>query len=145
MGACIQCSNKSCYLAFHVTCARRAKLYLHMKQSIPTDPSGATAVGTERSVIFDGSQLKAFCDKHVPTEWRKENRVRIECNLFIKGFTNVFLFIQTDDAIRNAQDYYENTFYDKDWGDSQAKALAGPAAFLNDQSTSTATPKITLT
>lgn len=31
MGACIQCGNKNCYQAFHVTCARKAKLFLKMK------------------------------------------------------------------------------------------------------------------
>ncbi|KAK6506542.1 nuA3 HAT complex component nto1 [Arthrobotrys conoides] len=103
MGACIQCSNKSCYLAFHVTCARKAKLFLSMRQQVPTDPSGGTAVGAERSLIFDGSQLKAFCDKHVPSDWRKEFR--------------------TDIAIRNVQHYYEDLFYEKEWGDSQMKAL----------------------
>ncbi|EGX47192.1 hypothetical protein AOL_s00097g31 [Orbilia oligospora ATCC 24927] len=103
MGACIQCSNKNCYLAFHVTCARKAKLFLSMRQQVPTDPSGGTAVGAERSLIFDGSQLKAFCDKHVPSEWRKEFR--------------------TDIAIRNVQHYYEDLFYEKEWGDSQIKAL----------------------
>ncbi|KAF3938603.1 Peregrin [Dactylella cylindrospora] len=122
MGACIQCSNKSCYLAFHVTCARKAKLYLSMKQQVPTDPSGATAVGTERSLIFDGSQLKAFCDKHVPTEWRREYK--------------------TDVHIKNVQRYFERNFYDKDWGDSQARAVVGPSTFGND---SGSTPKITLT
>ncbi|KAK6331574.1 nuA3 HAT complex component nto1 [Orbilia javanica] len=103
MGACIQCSNKNCYLAFHVTCARKAKLFLSMRQHVPTDSSGGTAVGAERSLIFDGSQLKAFCDKHVPSEWRKEFR--------------------TDIAIRNVQHYYEDLFYEKEWGDSQMKAL----------------------
>lgn len=64
MGACIQCSNKNCYQAFHVTCARRAKLYLKMKTS-----HGALAV-------LDGSMvLKAFCDRHCPLEYSAENNV----------------------------------------------------------------------
>lgn len=64
MGACIQCGNKSCYQAFHVTCARRAKLFLRMKNS-----SGALDV-------LDGStNLKALCDKHCPSEYAKENSV----------------------------------------------------------------------
>ncbi|KAF3920945.1 Peregrin [Dactylellina cionopaga] len=124
MGACIQCSNKNCYLAFHVTCARKAKLFLSMRQQVPTDPSGATAVGSERSLIFDGSQLKAFCDKHVPSEWRKEYR--------------------TDIAIRNVQQYYEDAFYDKEWGDSQYKAITGTSGFGHDHGTPSV-PKITLT
>ncbi|KAH0596144.1 hypothetical protein MHUMG1_06005 [Metarhizium humberi] len=64
MGACIQCSNKNCYQAFHVTCARRARLYLKMKTS-----HGALAV-------LDGSMvLKAFCDKHCPLEYSQESNV----------------------------------------------------------------------
>ncbi|KAI1433597.1 hypothetical protein GGR50DRAFT_491825 [Xylaria sp. CBS 124048] len=64
MGACIQCGNKACYQAFHVTCARRARLFLRMKNS-----SGALDV-------LDGStNLKALCDKHCPTEYAKENDV----------------------------------------------------------------------
>ncbi|KAI1335520.1 PHD-finger domain-containing protein [Xylariaceae sp. FL0016] len=64
MGACIQCGNKSCYQAFHVTCARRARLFLRMKNS-----SGALDV-------LDGStNLKALCDKHCPSEYAKENEV----------------------------------------------------------------------
>ncbi|KAI0166263.1 hypothetical protein GGR57DRAFT_446000 [Xylariaceae sp. FL1272] len=64
MGACIQCGNKSCYQAFHVTCARRARLFLRMKNS-----SGVLDV-------LDGStNLKALCDKHCPSEYAKENDV----------------------------------------------------------------------
>lgn len=57
MGACIQCGNKSCYLAFHVTCARRAKLFLKMK--------------SQHHSGIDQTALKAMCDKHVPPEWRR--------------------------------------------------------------------------
>ncbi|KAL1954503.1 hypothetical protein VTO42DRAFT_1114 [Malbranchea cinnamomea] len=60
MGACIQCSNKNCFVAFHVTCGRRAHLYLKMKL-IPGAPA-----------IMDSNGLKAYCDKHVPPEWQEE-------------------------------------------------------------------------
>lgn len=64
MGACIQCSNKSCYQAFHVTCARRCRLFLKMKNS-----QGALAV-------LDGTlPLKAFCDKHCPQDYAEEHGV----------------------------------------------------------------------
>ena len=64
MGACIQCGNKNCYQAFHVTCARRARLYLKMKT-----PTGQLAV-------LDGSMvLKAFCDKHCPPDYTEEHNV----------------------------------------------------------------------
>ncbi len=64
MGACIQCGNKACYQAFHVTCARRARLYLKMKNS-----QGVLAV-------LDGNMvLKAFCDRHCPPDYIKEHPV----------------------------------------------------------------------
>lgn len=63
MGACIQCGNKNCFRAFHVTCARRAKWCLQMKSS-----HGGPA-------NLDASVLKAFCDKHVPPEWAETNDV----------------------------------------------------------------------
>lgn len=64
MGACIQCSNKSCYQAFHVTCARKARLYLKAKNSL-----GALILSPA-----DGVQ-KSYCDKHCPAEYAKESDV----------------------------------------------------------------------
>jgi NuA3 HAT complex component NTO1 len=61
MGASIQCSNKNCFVAFHVTCARRSQFYLKMK------------AGHGNSAIMDSHLLKAFCHKHVPPDWRKEH------------------------------------------------------------------------
>lgn len=64
MGACIQCGNKNCYQAFHVTCARRARLYLKMKT-----PTGQLAV-------LDGAMvLRAFCDRHCPPDYTVEHDV----------------------------------------------------------------------
>jgi NuA3 HAT complex component NTO1 len=92
MGACIQCSNKTCYQAFHVTCARRGRLYLKMKNS-----QGALAV-------LDGSlALKAFCDKHCPQDYAKENAV--------------------SQATREAKRFYKRTMKGRIWADSQASAL----------------------
>lgn len=45
-GACIQCANKHCFLAFHVTCAREHNFDLKMK------------AGLERG------ELRAYCEKH---------------------------------------------------------------------------------
>ncbi|KAF2501092.1 hypothetical protein BU16DRAFT_499982 [Lophium mytilinum] len=90
MGACVQCGNKSCYEAFHVTCARRARLFLKMKSS---GSSGTT----------DASVLKAFCDKHCPPEWRRENDV--------------------ERATADAKAFYRHTMRHARWGDSQMIAL----------------------
>ncbi|KAG5513888.1 hypothetical protein PMAC_000510 [Pneumocystis sp. 'macacae'] len=67
MGASIQCMNKSCYKAFHVTCARRAKLYMPMKKN--------------------STELKAYCDKHVPNFWRNEHNI----TKFLHDTRNYFL------------------------------------------------------
>ncbi|KAK5664111.1 hypothetical protein OQA88_326 [Cercophora sp. LCS_1] len=93
MGACIQCSNKNCYQAFHVTCARRCRLFLKMKNS-----QGALAV-------LDGSlPLKAFCDKHCPQDYAKENGV--------------------SQATKEAKRFYKRTMKGRIWADSQASAVA---------------------
>ena len=63
MGACIQCGSRNCFQAFHVTCGKRAKLYLKMKST-----HGGPAT-------LDASVLKAYCDKHVPNEWQEEHNV----------------------------------------------------------------------
>ncbi|KAK0193615.1 PHD-zinc-finger like domain-containing protein [Armillaria mellea] len=49
-GACIQCAIKSCYTPFHVTCGRKEKFLLPMKNLQGSEP-----VGT----------LKCYCDKHL--------------------------------------------------------------------------------
>lgn len=59
MGACIQCGHKSCFEAFHVTCARKARLCLRMKSSQAANPHDATV-------------LKAYCHRHSPSDWRRE-------------------------------------------------------------------------
>ncbi|RUO95454.1 PHD-like zinc-binding domain-containing protein, partial [Jimgerdemannia flammicorona] len=57
MGACIQCDNKSCFTAFHVTCGRKAKLYMKMKSHNPH---------------YDSAVLRAYCDKHAPREYKEQ-------------------------------------------------------------------------
>lgn len=55
------------------------------------------------------NQLKGYCDKHVPSDWRKERH--------------------TDEAIDEAKLYYKRTMKGRKWADSQASALsmAGPS------------------
>ncbi|KAI9829253.1 MAG: hypothetical protein M1819_006433 [Sarea resinae] len=99
MGACIQCGNKNCFIAFHVTCARRAQLFLKMKST----HSGAATL--------DASVLKAYCDKHVPSDWRREHNV--------------------DSAITEAQDFYHHTMRGRLWADSQQSALTRVSSYVN--------------
>ena len=91
MGACIQCGNKNCYIAFHVTCARRSRLFLKMKST-----HGGPA-------SIDASVLKAYCDKHVPADWRREHDV--------------------DTATADAMEFYRYTMRGRLWADSQQSAL----------------------
>ncbi|CAG8983503.1 hypothetical protein HYALB_00004304 [Hymenoscyphus albidus] len=93
MGACIQCGNKACYQAFHVTCARRAHLFLKMKNNQGT-----------LAVLDGGTVLKAFCDKHCPSDYAKENDVAR--------------------ATREARAFYKRAMRGRLWADSQASALA---------------------
>jgi len=54
-GACIQCSKKNCYEAFHVTCAQEAGLFMRM----------------EGKVMDNGTpyvQHTAYCDAHTPRD-----------------------------------------------------------------------------
>jgi len=88
MGACIQCSNKNCFVAFHVTCARRARLFLKMKSS-----GGG----------LEFNNLKGFCDRHVPTDWRRENDV--------------------ENAILDAQEFYAASLSDSMWREGQLSGL----------------------
>lgn len=89
-GACIQCTNKSCYLAFHVSCARKAKLYLRMKSQ-------------HGSGSIEAHSLKAYCDRHVPSEWRREQN--------------------TGWAFEEARWHFRKMFAGKRWGDPQQSAL----------------------
>ncbi|KIJ55279.1 hypothetical protein M422DRAFT_23890 [Sphaerobolus stellatus SS14] len=50
-GACIQCDKSSCFTAFHVTCARRAKLLMGMK-----------------GLSGEETAFKGYCEKHLPED-----------------------------------------------------------------------------
>jgi NuA3 HAT complex component NTO1 len=93
MGACIQCGNKQCFQAFHVTCARRARLFLKMKNS-----HGALAE------LDNSTVLKAFCDKHCPLDYARDNDV--------------------SRATKEAKAWYRKTMKGRLWADSQATAVA---------------------
>ena len=92
MGASIQCSDGRCYEPFHLTCARQAGLYLKMKAS------GGL------NTLMDPSQLRAYCHKHTPLDWRQEHN--------------------TDHAFERAKEYFKEHFRGQVWADSRTSALA---------------------
>ena len=53
VGACIQCSNRSCFLAYHVTCAKRAGLYMTFTKGL-------------QGALADKTTLESCCHKHCP-------------------------------------------------------------------------------
>ncbi|OXG22935.1 NuA3 HAT complex component NTO1 [Cryptococcus neoformans Ze90-1] len=57
VGACIQCENRNCFTAFHVTCARQLGLLQSMK-----------------SLTTDGT-LHAYCHKHMPLDESNDQEV----------------------------------------------------------------------
>ena len=58
----LRCANRTCYTAFHVTCAREYGLELKMKQGLAA-----------------GGDLKAYCDKHGEVS----RELRVPCELFL--------------------------------------------------------------
>ncbi|KAF9583746.1 nuA3 HAT complex component nto1, partial [Lunasporangiospora selenospora] len=56
MGACIQCETKNCFRAFHVTCARKAHLYMKSRLSKVSSSGGEALV------------YRAHCHKHTPRD-----------------------------------------------------------------------------
>ncbi|GME76745.1 unnamed protein product [Ambrosiozyma monospora] len=82
VGACIQCHRSSCVTAYHVTCARRAGLYLGFKDGV----AGA---------LSDKSTLVSYCDKHCPKSWAHQHDIAL-------GIEKTRLYFGLSDAERAA-------------------------------------------
>ncbi|KAI7905371.1 uncharacterized protein BX663DRAFT_499491 [Cokeromyces recurvatus] len=68
--ACIQCDNKHCFVAFHVTCARWARLCMRMKLLHHHDEDESNDDGNHDS--SSGVVLKAYCDRHTPRDYKEQ-------------------------------------------------------------------------
>ncbi|SSD62113.1 uncharacterized protein SCODWIG_03875 [Saccharomycodes ludwigii] len=66
-GCCIQCCSKNCVTAYHVTCAKRAGLYLNLEEhcSIYEAATGFTST----SNVLPDRFLATYCPKHQPVGW----------------------------------------------------------------------------
>lgn len=111
MGASIQCADSRCYEPFHLTCARQAGLYLKMK------------IGGGQNTLMDPGQLRAFCHKHSPTDWKHEHR--------------------TERKFEKAVKYFKHHFAGQIWADSKSSALAMTDTSSNFQPEQG--PRLTLT
>ncbi|MCH0629302.1 hypothetical protein JNB11_04925 [Kocuria palustris] len=56
VGACIQCYNRQCVAAYHVTCAKRAGLYMELSEGI-------------QGALRNKTLLKLYCNRHSPPGW----------------------------------------------------------------------------
>lgn len=56
VGACVQCSAKNCFVAYHVTCAKRLKCFM---TPLKTGILAEMSLGNEHSLI-------SYCHKHTP-------------------------------------------------------------------------------
>ncbi|PWN36145.1 uncharacterized protein FA14DRAFT_146358, partial [Meira miltonrushii] len=63
-GACIQCDNKSCFTAFHVTCGRKAGLLLK------TERQRTAHTPPDEGEDENDGHLRAWCHKHLPRSIR---------------------------------------------------------------------------
>ncbi|KAJ3165588.1 nuA3 HAT complex component nto1 [Geranomyces variabilis] len=126
-GAPIQCSNKSCYTAFHATCARKARLYMKMKQQYGTDHNAC----------------RSFCDKHTPQEYREE----VDVEAAIKDFKKQMID-QTTSLVRqitSLDDSDDDSFHQSSDEETPRRKLKRKAnAYAHDLDTGsgggTATP-----
>ncbi|PUU80423.1 hypothetical protein B9Z19DRAFT_1171888 [Tuber borchii] len=86
MGANIQCSKKNFFIAFHVTCGRRVRLSMRMKNSLG------------RGALMETSALKGYCHKHLPEQWRRDNNVDTAVTDAMDIYANTMTGMQCGDS-----------------------------------------------
>ncbi|CAI4054803.1 hypothetical protein SUVZ_16G3100 [Saccharomyces uvarum] len=95
MGACIQCFQRNCFTAYHVTCARRAGLY--MSKGKCTIQELATNQSPQEYSI------ESFCYKHAPRGWKSDmegiNKTRKYFSLLSTFPTETLWYNKTNDGL----------------------------------------------
>lgn len=89
VGACIQCYNRNCFQAYHVTCAKRAGLYMELEQGI-------------QGAINNKTTLKSFCDKHGPANWDEK--------LVLQGINKTRLYFRDLKILNNQNQKLINSY-----------------------------------
>lgn len=119
VGACIQCSNKNCFAAYHTTCAKRAGLYMNF--------NGCTVQEAASKNFSTGAFLESFCHKHSPNGWSScEDGIRKTRDYF--NHINHHKVLQ-DSAVEENKQSAKKTIKNK-WKTSRGTLIA-PQAFAD--------------
>lgn len=86
VGACIQCFNKNCFQAYHVTCAKRAGLFMEMTKGI-------------QGAINNKLTLKSFCDRHTPDNYSNQKDIAEGINKTRSFFRNIKIINYQNDRL----------------------------------------------
>ncbi|KAJ3136976.1 nuA3 HAT complex component nto1 [Physocladia obscura] len=96
-GACIQCSMRNCFTAYHVTCAKRCKIFMKISGSV---------IGGD----MESEDMKSYCEKHSPKEYRELVDVEKEIQQFRRSNNNSLLSdMEADEANSHNHDIRNST------------------------------------
>ena len=87
LGACIQCSSKNCFVAYHVSCAKRAGFYMSPLQS-----------GSLAEEALNGKDLKSYCARH-SAAFRNDGSAPIDYSMVAEEIRKKFITNSDDDRM----------------------------------------------
>lgn len=119
MGACIQCTHRNCFVAYHVTCARRAGLYLKWDKDLTV---GAVA----SNQVHLGNKLHSFCDKHSPIDHNNPAQGILKARRFFNNKKNSY----SDESAQNSITHHPTPINERNWTTTIGTPIA-PQKFAN--------------